>query len=91
MYFATIYGNNPSLVKCLVRHESGFDPTAQNPNSSAGGLFQFIDSTWEETQDRAGVYGDKYDPRVNAELGNWLLANDGPKHWEVYTNNTCRK
>jgi len=27
--------------------ESGHDPNAKNPNSRAGGLFQFLDSTWK--------------------------------------------
>jgi len=30
----------------LVQHESGFNPNAQNPTSSAYGLFQFLNSTW---------------------------------------------
>ena len=30
----------------LVQHESGFNSNAQNPTSSAYGLFQFLDSTW---------------------------------------------
>jgi hypothetical protein len=30
----------------LVMHESGFRNTAQNPTSSAFGMFQFLDSTW---------------------------------------------
>mgnify|MGYP001583956538 CR=1 FL=1 len=30
----------------IVGHESGFRPTAQNPTSTAFGLFQFLDSTW---------------------------------------------
>lgn len=30
----------------LVMGESGWRPTAQNPTSSAYGLFQFLDSTW---------------------------------------------
>lgn len=33
----------------IIQIESGGDPTAQNPNSSAGGLGQFIDSTWIAT------------------------------------------
>jgi hypothetical protein len=36
----------------LVMHESGFNPKAQNPTSTAYGLFQFLDSTW-------GAYGFK--------------------------------
>lgn len=35
------------LPPCYVlRRESGGNPTAQNPHSSASGLWQFIDSTW---------------------------------------------
>jgi peptidoglycan hydrolase-like protein with peptidoglycan-binding domain len=36
---------NPSLC-LLVRGESGWNPAAKNPNSSAYGLFQFLRSTW---------------------------------------------
>lgn len=30
----------------VISHESGFNPSAQNPSSSASGLGQFIDGTW---------------------------------------------
>ena len=29
-----------------MQHESSWNPTAQNPTSTAYGLFQFLDSTW---------------------------------------------
>lgn len=48
----------------LVMSESGFNNVAQNPTSSAYGLFQFLDSTW------AGYGGHKTsDPNVQAGLG----------------------
>jgi len=31
----------------LVMKESGFNPYAQNPKSTAYGLLQFLDDTWE--------------------------------------------
>lgn len=34
------------LVDSIIGAESGGNPNAQNPNSSAGGAGQFIDSTW---------------------------------------------
>lgn len=42
--------------------ESAGDPNAKNPNSSAGGLFQFIDSTAQQ-------YGlaDRFDPAASAD------------------------
>jgi hypothetical protein len=33
-------------VDYVISHESGWNPTAQNPVSSASGLAQFIDGTW---------------------------------------------
>ena len=31
----------------IIERESGFNPKAQNPNSTAFGTMQFLDSTWE--------------------------------------------
>lgn len=31
----------------LIIRESNWNPTAQNPNSSAYGIMQFLNSTWE--------------------------------------------
>jgi LysM repeat protein len=31
---------------CVISRESGGDATAQNPDSTASGLFQFLDTTW---------------------------------------------
>jgi len=39
------HGVDPGVLSVIASLESSFDPTAQNPNSSAGGLFQFIDGT----------------------------------------------
>jgi hypothetical protein len=33
----------------LVQRESGWNPNAQNPHSTANGLGQFLDSTWKST------------------------------------------
>jgi hypothetical protein len=38
-------GNQWKALHDLVMKESGFNPTAQNPTSSAYGIFQFLDST----------------------------------------------
>ena len=48
----------------LVDRESDFRPTAKNPQSTAYGLFQFLDGTWE-------AYGGEKtsDPEKQIELG----------------------
>jgi len=53
----------PSLYQ-LVSHESGFRNTAQNPDSTAYGMFQFLNSTW-------GNYGGKKtsDPWLQSVYG----------------------
>lgn len=35
-----------NALRQLVQNESGWNPAAQNPTSTAYGLFQFLDSTW---------------------------------------------
>jgi len=52
----------PALEE-LVQRESSWNPTAQNPTSTAFGLFQFLDSTWAN-------YGQKTsDPAAQAQAG----------------------
>ena len=46
--------------------ESSGRPEAANPRSSAKGVFQFIDSTWESL---GGTPGNQFDPQENVELG----------------------
>jgi phage-related protein/SLT domain-containing protein len=53
-----------TALQYIVSHESGFNPTAQNPTSTAFGMFQFLDSTW------GSVGGSKTsDPGIQAALG----------------------
>ncbi len=39
------YGLDPNAMRAIKHIENRDNPIAQNPNSSAGGLYQFIDST----------------------------------------------
>jgi hypothetical protein len=41
-------GLDAALAKAIAGEESGFDPNATNPGSSATGLFQFIEGTWAQ-------------------------------------------
>ena len=35
-----------SITACIISRESGGNPRAVNPSSGAGGIFQFLPSTW---------------------------------------------
>lgn len=68
-----------SLIDSIVGAESGGNPNAQNPNSSASGPGQFIDSTWLSTiksarpdlaqgQSDADLLALKNDPQLSREM-----------------------
>lgn len=72
---AEMVGVDPKLLATMCAVESDFKISAKAGTSSAGGLFQFIDSTWQAMLDK---YGRKYgiapgtrknDPRANSLLG----------------------
>jgi len=57
-------------LETLVEKESSWNPTAQNPTSTAFGLFQFLDSTW------AGVGASKTsDPAAQTQAGLQYIKN----------------
>jgi hypothetical protein len=61
------YGVPADLLHGIAGAESSFDPNAGNKTgSSAKGLFQAIDSTW---QGMGGRPGDQFDPVKNADFG----------------------
>lgn len=66
------------LIDSIIGVESGGNPNARNPNSSASGLGQFIDSTWLSTirgarpdlagQSDAELLALKTDPQLSREM-----------------------
>jgi hypothetical protein len=65
------YGVSPDAMRVIAQIESGGNPYAKNPKSSAGGLFQFIDST-------AKQYGltNKFDAGAASDAGARLLRDN---------------
>ena len=43
------WGNQLAAINWIIGRESGGNPNAQNPTSTAYGLFQFLNSTWAST------------------------------------------
>ena len=82
---AKLYNIPEDLAIDLIGYESqGFNPKAENPNSTAKGLGQWLDSSWE-------LYceGDVFDPEdaINCTLG--MIAKDKNnliRHYAVDSN-----
>lgn len=77
-------GLNPEFVQKVAQVESGMNPNARNPNSSASGLFQFTNSTWREVVNKYGKeYGinvrDKNNPQANAQMASLYLRDNANK------------
>lgn len=78
------------LVRIAVC-ESGLKPTAKNTQSTASGLFQFLDSTFSSQAKFYGISGNKNDPQVQAKLAATIIADPnlktasnplgGLRHW----------
>lgn len=67
----------PDLVEqalAVMYCESGGNPDAVNPHSSASGLFQFLKGTWAIASVRAGFGGySRFDPEANIASAAWLV------------------
>ena len=60
----------------LAKFESRLNPTAENPKSTAKGVYQFLDGTWKEFCD-----GDILDAKDNISCAMNLISNNGITHW----------
>ncbi len=71
---ATATGASFEYLLAAAQAESGLDPQAASPTSSARGLYQFIDQTWLATLKRAGPalgYGKYADAIVQSPSGHF--------------------
>lgn len=71
--------------------ESGGNPLAKNPASSAAGLFQFLQGTWDWVAGELGlpsyVQGGPYEPEAAIQAAAWLSTpapGRGWQHWVCY-------
>lgn len=71
---------------CILQHESGGDPDADNPRSSATGLFQILASGWAP---HFNVSVDQlFEPATNVRLAREILDIQGWSAWTTYRR--CR-
>lgn len=65
------------IAACIAKYESGGNPRAQNPRSSASGLYGFIDSTWRAV---TGLPGHAKDYSVEVQTRAFYKLWDGGKN-----------
>jgi hypothetical protein len=76
-----------AFLRCVVKRESGGDPRAENPVSTASGLFQFLDGTWRAYSKQAGI-GTEYSrasaapAAVQWALARWVVKHKGRYPWK---------
>ena len=72
------------LLVDIAKCESGLNPEAKNPRSTASGIFQFINSTFIH---QAQAYGlptdDKNDPVIQIKLAANMIRDGGLHHWNA--------
>lgn len=76
----------------IIDCESNGDPDALNPYSGAGGLFQFLPSTWKTTSPKAGFPDSSvFDAEANIGTAAWLADRYqelGKPYWSPWS---CRR
>lgn len=82
VHYATQFGADTSVSLNIGCAESMFVPYAQNPHSSAGGVFQWLDSSWAHYSVKYyGYVEDKMNEDRNIELSTWVIATYGTSDW----------
>ena len=71
------YNTDSTLPLNIAWCESNFNPSVKNASSTATGIFQFLESTWEEN-----CVGDVLDPIANIRCGVRLISSGGVGAWQ---------
>lgn len=76
------------LLIAIAKAESGLNPEAKNPHSSARGLFQVLARTWYDYD----CVGDKYDFKDNTNCAIKIMSKDGGfRAWSVFNTGSYKR
>lgn len=82
---AVLYNVNPDHALAIAKCESEFVPTAKNPTSTASGVFQFLESSWQYYGARywGSLEGkDVFNAEDNIELAMYVMSVNGYIDWQ---------
>jgi hypothetical protein len=71
-----------SYEDCVIDRESRGDSTAQNPNSTASGLYGFLNSTWQSVTGLPGS-AKEYSASIQHQAFEKLYLQEGKRPWET--------
>lgn len=74
------YGNDVQFMLDLAKCESTFNNLAENPASSAEGIYQFLYGTWRETESGKNHIS-RFSYKDNIREANIKIANLEYSHW----------
>lgn len=83
-YYLMIYKefkNEPVMLR-IAFAESGFNPLAKNPNSTASGLFQILKGTWAAHK----CEGEVFDAEDNIACARKIYDRNGTRDWLASKN-----
>ena len=72
-----------AFLRCVIHHESRGNPRAENPTSTASGLFQFIDGSWRSYARAAGYTQWRHAADAPASV-QWSVAQYVVTHYGKY-------
>ena len=85
--YSNRYGIDPQTPLCIAYYESGYNANAKNRSSSAGGAFQYLESTFRATDEgKAGHSRFEAEANVKAAI-KYMASRGNTKPWVV--NKKC--
>lgn len=86
MTTVTTYSGGSGFQACVISRESGGNPAAVNPSSGAGGLYQFLLSTWDALGFGASYPGGAQTAPVSVQNAAFAkaFAESGTSPWAPY-------
>ncbi len=83
--YAQQFGIDPATPLCIAEKESGFNQFSANKRSSAKGVFQYLEKTYNQTDEGKAGYS-VFDAEANIKAAmKYMSSRKNAKPWTVHT------